>query len=343
MQHTHRTGFTLIELLVVIGIIAVLTAILLPIFTKVREKARQTQCANNLRQLMADTLMWAQDHDEMLPATGAVWQEIGLTPALRVCPTAGKSRRNGYVYNVNVADKALGDETLTQRSEMRVIGFADGADASATNIALKRTDVALRHKGKANAAFLDGHVQQVIFGQLATYYIGTLVWKPVPFTSNALYTATVLPEGTTIVRVGTPDNDWANHIMSDAISDVPANSFCRLEFTTATPGKPFACGISYDPPYMSHGFTCDTSFMPFDFKRISFWEKPPFTWVKMSDYWYKSTDVYGIERQVDGTVSYYANEDLIYTSENATTAALQFHYNGYNIGAEIHQLRYCVE
>ncbi|MEN6305947.1 MAG: DUF1559 domain-containing protein [Armatimonadia bacterium] len=59
----HR-GFTLIELLVVIAIIAILAAILFPVFAKAREKARQTSCMSNLKQLSLGMLMYAQDYDE---------------------------------------------------------------------------------------------------------------------------------------------------------------------------------------------------------------------------------------------------------------------------------------
>ncbi len=61
---THRRGFTLIELLVVIAIIAILAAILFPVFARAREKARQTNCLNNLKQLGLGMLMYAQDYDE---------------------------------------------------------------------------------------------------------------------------------------------------------------------------------------------------------------------------------------------------------------------------------------
>ena len=63
----RRKGFTLIELLVVIAIIAILAAILFPVFAKAREKARQTGCTSNLKQLGLAMLQYAQDYDEKLP------------------------------------------------------------------------------------------------------------------------------------------------------------------------------------------------------------------------------------------------------------------------------------
>ncbi len=62
-----RKGFTLIELLVVIAIIAILAAILFPVFARAREKARQSNCLSNVKQLMLAALMYAQDYDELLP------------------------------------------------------------------------------------------------------------------------------------------------------------------------------------------------------------------------------------------------------------------------------------
>ncbi len=62
-----RRGFTLIELLVVIAIIAILASILFPVFARAREKARQTSCLSNAKQLAMAVLQYAQDHDEMLP------------------------------------------------------------------------------------------------------------------------------------------------------------------------------------------------------------------------------------------------------------------------------------
>ncbi|MEO7714630.1 MAG: DUF1559 domain-containing protein [Capsulimonas sp.] len=69
MQTTRNfKGFTLIELLVVIAIIAILAAILFPVFAKAREKARQTSCASNERQVGLAIIQYVQDNDEKFPA-----------------------------------------------------------------------------------------------------------------------------------------------------------------------------------------------------------------------------------------------------------------------------------
>jgi len=64
---TRRSAFTLIELLVVIAIIAILAAILFPVFAKVREKARQTQCVSNLKQFALAVIQYTEDNDECMP------------------------------------------------------------------------------------------------------------------------------------------------------------------------------------------------------------------------------------------------------------------------------------
>src|SRR5688500_12259006 len=70
-----RTGFTLIELLVVIAIIAILAAILFPVFAQAREKARQSGCLSNLKQIGTGIMMYTQDYDEAYPCNwfGGLW------------------------------------------------------------------------------------------------------------------------------------------------------------------------------------------------------------------------------------------------------------------------------
>ena len=85
------SGFTLIELLVVIAIIAILAAILFPVFARAREKARQATCQSNLKQIGTAFMMYVQDYDETMPP----W----TTNACNNPPLPGGAFNVLYLYN----------------------------------------------------------------------------------------------------------------------------------------------------------------------------------------------------------------------------------------------------
>jgi prepilin-type N-terminal cleavage/methylation domain-containing protein len=105
-----RRAFTLIELLVVIAIIAILAAILFPVFARARDKAQQTSCLSNVKQLCLGVMMYAQDYDECLTcvqhrtptAVYAYWyqaiQPYVKNADIERCP-ADKWTDPGYGYN----------------------------------------------------------------------------------------------------------------------------------------------------------------------------------------------------------------------------------------------------
>ena len=104
-MNRQRFGFTLIELLVVIAIIAILAAVLFPVFSKAREKARQTTCASNLKQIGLALSEYVQDYDEYWPAfnsgpgpwQGAVMPYVKSTSVF-LCPSNYKSQPQTVTY-----------------------------------------------------------------------------------------------------------------------------------------------------------------------------------------------------------------------------------------------------
>ena len=109
-----RRGFTLIELLVVIAIIAILAAILFPVFAKAREKARQSSCLSNVKQIILGVLQYCQDYDERLPLGTSYWYAPGGGgAATRADPLGWFDCLQPYVKNAQIF-ACPSDSTNTQ-------------------------------------------------------------------------------------------------------------------------------------------------------------------------------------------------------------------------------------
>lgn len=91
-RNGSRRGFTLIELLVVIAIIAILAAILFPVFARAREAARTSSCLSNTKQIGSATMMYSQDYDEIFP-----WMWQGGASAVHV-PEGETASSNYYTW-----------------------------------------------------------------------------------------------------------------------------------------------------------------------------------------------------------------------------------------------------
>ena len=149
----HKSAFTLIELLVVIAIIAILAAILFPVFAQAREKARQTACLSNLKQVGLATRMYAQDYDENYVHTelgadvddaheyywGDMIQPYARNWNILTCPSAGQritfktgvtTYSQQWTYNYGINDIIAANCISSDDPACRHIGVAGQLDAA---------------------------------------------------------------------------------------------------------------------------------------------------------------------------------------------------------------------
>jgi prepilin-type N-terminal cleavage/methylation domain-containing protein/prepilin-type processing-associated H-X9-DG protein len=178
-----KRGFTLIELLVVIAIIAILAAILFPVFARAREKARQANCQSNLKQLGLSFEMYVQDYDEVYPMCAmqrgpyAYYAYQTLQPYLKndqiwFCPSSNNNRVAPNRRLIGLAPPIPGstsDSTLLKKAQIAypaqkiLAGDAKRSSWYIYNDTQVNKDSTYGlypwHNDQANVLYADGHVK----------------------------------------------------------------------------------------------------------------------------------------------------------------------------------------
>ncbi len=204
-----RRGFTLIELLVVIAIIAILAAILFPVFARAREKARQTSCLSNLKQLALAEMAYEHDYDEK---TGCYCDTIGSSASARAswldmllpytknsqvfeCPSSQARWRTVYAqnvahggsYGVNITlvgpasagyNYLYGYRAIAQfpcPAETLLFTECDGDPYVRNNGTIEY--VTVRHNEGDNVAFFDGHAKWLSYSALSSSTLRATLWR----------------------------------------------------------------------------------------------------------------------------------------------------------------------
>jgi prepilin-type N-terminal cleavage/methylation domain-containing protein/prepilin-type processing-associated H-X9-DG protein len=196
----QRKGFTLIELLVVIAIIAILAAILFPVFARAREKARQTSCLANAKELLLALHMYAQDYDGLMcPFTttgtgGMRWAQL-IYPYVKneqiyYCPSGGKpDPLDAHPWSANDAAHYGMSYTWTfpyggangpysidaPQNPSNLIYIVDARNMTCAAPHPHANPgywnyVQCRHNGGANAGWVDGHAKWASEGDLKSHW-----------------------------------------------------------------------------------------------------------------------------------------------------------------------------
>ncbi|NSW56527.1 MAG: DUF1559 domain-containing protein [Armatimonadetes bacterium] len=186
LPERHRRGFTLIELLVVIAIIAILAAILFPVFARAREKARQASCLSNMKQWGLAMMMYAQDYDEMLPIT----MEVDAHGASTVL-SAWWGAIDPYVKNRQLrwcpSDPDKSDPNLWGSYLMNGMLSAGARSLNASDKPAETILMAERQRGWASMPDNDPSDPMSPYYDLCydswlpngNWYTGTIAWPPV--------------------------------------------------------------------------------------------------------------------------------------------------------------------
>ena len=191
----QRGGFTLIELLVVIAIIAILAAILFPVFARARENARRASCMSNMKQLALAFTMYADDNNGWYPPgvmqVNGAWTpwDVFIFPYVKAegifrCPSDRAKRQPGqlirsYALNDQIALRDGWGKSMKQSSipgasnwvmltEWHVAGnYLGHGNYQSMMLPPDKEQYYHNNEEGNNFAFFDGHVRYYIYGQLS--------------------------------------------------------------------------------------------------------------------------------------------------------------------------------
>jgi prepilin-type processing-associated H-X9-DG protein len=148
-------------------IIAILAAILFPVFAQAREKARQISCLSNIKQQSLGILMYAQDYDEQLPPKNAKWMDLAASNIKNEKVFHCPSLKGGVGYGYAMNPEPLGKK-IAKIANPETVSLIFDAESGLTKNAFAdpKAGLAYRHARKmANVAYLDGHAKGVTRGQ----------------------------------------------------------------------------------------------------------------------------------------------------------------------------------
>ncbi len=168
-------AFTLTELMVVIAIIAIIAAILFPVFQSAKDSAKKSSCLSNIKQISLGILMYLQDYDEKMPHKNQ-YQEL-VHPYLKNdkiyrCPKVKRSSGGqGYALESRLIGKSL--YQIKELGKRPMFWDSLNLEKNATDPGI---GFATRHNGFGNIGFLDGHARA--YSETEGY---TLLFAPIAF------------------------------------------------------------------------------------------------------------------------------------------------------------------
>ena len=246
----RKSGFTLIELLVVIAIIAILAAILFPVFARARENARRSSCQSNMKNIALGFKQYLQDYDEKYPAkdswTTAIFTYTKSDQVLR-CPSAGNTEATvaskiDYLYNAGLH---VAKESRIEATAVTVLN-AEAARGVASSGAVATAPT--RHFDGSNYSFVDGHVKWLKPAAVISTASTTQPTFDVPLTAGTIAAIASGVAGAT-ATAGADPQQWPNGtgtiklVQLDSWGGCGDNGCHTLHPTlSTTPGSPTAIG-----------------------------------------------------------------------------------------------------